>query len=203
MEIANASVIEREGSMDKLRHLAAMGVVALAAATTGCATAFRHGNGLTATVPENGRQVRVIAMNMSHVTPDLEVYEGNQRLMIASVRDHIWADATRNAVAEEGARGGASGGCVGVCPYSWTQRTRYGPGLFLDPGRPHVLRLVRGGSEATVTIAASMRPKWVFRDMFLFALAPVGWIVDASTGMWKEFPRLDVDRAFAQASRSH
>lgn len=191
-----------EGTINRSKQLAAVAVLALAAAATGCATAFRHGNGLTTKVPENGREVRVIAMNMSHATQDLEIYEGNQRLTIAKVRDHIWANATHNAVAEEGARSGASVGCSGVCPFSWTERTSYGPGLFLDPGRPHTLRLVRGGREVTVTVGASMRPKRFVRDMFLFALAPVGWIVDASTGMWKGFPRLDVDRAFGAASGS-
>lgn len=181
--------------MQRIRSVLLGGVMALA--LPGCATAFRHGNGLTVVEPEAGQNTRKIAMNLSHATAELQIFENGQPVPLRNVRDKIWSTAAGNAVRQRAAEASARPGGM----YSWEVRSAYGPGLFLDPGRPHTLRLVRGTEEATVTVQASVRPKWIVRDMFLFALAPVGWIVDGVTGMWKEFPRLDVDRAFRDAAR--
>lgn len=163
---------------------------------TGCATMFRKGNGLVQTVREEDRNVRLIAMNMRGATPDLRIYTGDRQLPIVAVRDNIWSTGVRNGVAQASASAAAQPGAV----YTWEEQTEYGPGLFLDPGRPHTLRLVRGGQEATVTVRASVRWKWIWRDALWGPLAFGAWGVDAATGSWKEFPRLDVERAFREAS---
>lgn len=66
----------------------ALGVAA--GSTTGCATMFRKGNGLTMVRPaEDGRNVRTIAMNMRGATPELRIFEGDRELSIVAVRDNI------------------------------------------------------------------------------------------------------------------
>jgi hypothetical protein len=183
--------------MIRVHRLYPLAILAMAVGPlAGCATLFHRGNGLTATVQENGQEVRLLAMNLDHATPDLRIYEDGVELPIAKVKDHIVSNAIRSSVSEAVARGG----CSGVCSYSWTERTSFGPGVFLNPHRPHTLRLVRGDQEAMVTVKTSWRIKWYFANMLLFVAAPVGWVVDGVTGSWNEFSRLDVDRAFRNAT---
>jgi hypothetical protein len=189
--------------MIRTERLYAVAIWALAAGPlTGCATMYHRSNGLRVTTQEDGRKVTRLAMNLDHATRDLQIYEDGQPLTISPVKDHIFANALSNEVRRSIARGAAAGSCVGVCTYNWDEVTEYGPAVFLDPHRPHTLRLVRGGQEATVTVKTHWRPKWYFYDMFLFVLGPVGWVVDGATGSWNTFSRLDVDRAFRDASRS-
>jgi hypothetical protein len=168
----------------------------------GCATLAN--GALKVKAQENGQQVGLLPMNLDHATPDLRIYEGDVEIPISQVRDPTFANAFKNALREAAARGAAahSPTCVGVCTYSWTETTQFGPGVFLNPKRPHTLRLVRGDRQATVTLKTSFRVKWYFLDMVFFPLAPVAWVVDGVTGSWKEFSRLDVDRAFRNATAS-
>jgi len=185
--------------MLRLDRLYPLAFLALAVGPlAGCATLFHRGNGLTAKAQEDGHDVRLLAMNLDHASADLHIYEGDHEIPIARVKDHIWANAIKNSLREAVARGAASS-CTGVCTYNWNETTSFGPGIFLNPKRPHTLRLVRGSEQATVTVKTSWRVKWYFYDMFLFVLGPVGWVVDGVTGSWNEFSRLDVDRAFRNA----
>jgi hypothetical protein len=189
--------------MIRVHRLYPLAILAMAIGPlAGCATAFHRGNGLTAKAQENGQEVRLLAMNLDHATRDLRIYEGDVEVPISPVRDHIWANAIKSSLREAVARGAAAGSCSGVCTYNWNETTEFGPGVFLNPHRPHTLRLVRGDQQATVTVNTSWRLKWYFYDMALFVLAPVGWVVDGVTGSWNEFSRLDVDRAFRSATAS-
>ena len=179
--------------MKRAHRMIALAALCLATASlTGCATMYHRGNGLRVTQVEDGKSVGKLAMNMDHATSDLQIYEGTQPLQISQVRDHIFSSGVRNGLSQSA----ASTSCRAPCTYSWTETTQYGPGLFLDPHRPHTLRLVRNGQEATVTVKTRWKVKWYFYDMALFVFAPVGWVVDGVTGSWNQFPRLDVDRAF-------
>jgi hypothetical protein len=189
--------------MVRTQRLYALAIWALASAPlAGCATMYHRSNGLRVRTQEDGRTVTRLAMNLDHATRDLRIYEDGQELMISPVKDHIFANALDNSLRQAVARGAAAGSCSGVCAYNWDETTEYGPAVFLDPHRPHTLRLVRGDQEATVTVKTHWRPKWYFYDMFLFVLGPVGWVVDGATGSWNTFSRLDVNRAFRDASRS-
>jgi hypothetical protein len=189
--------------MRRTHRLYALAIWALTSAPlAGCATFYHRGNGLRVTEVEGGQRVSKLALNLDHATRDLRVFENGVEVPISPVKDRIFANALSSSLHEAIARGAAAGSCSGVCTYSWDETTEYGPGLFLDPHREHTLRLVRGDQEATVTVKTHWRPKWYFFDMFLFVLAPVGWVVDGVTGSWNDFSRLDVDRAFHQASRS-
>ena len=191
--------------MVRARRLYPVAVLAMAMGPlAGCATLFHRGNGLTTKAQENGQEVRLLAMNLDHATPDLRIYEDGTELQISRVRDHIWSDAIKNSVSQAVHERAAEASCMNVsgCPFSWTETTSYGPGVFLNPHRPHTLQLVRGDQKATVTVKTTWRVKWYFYDMFLFVLGPVGWVVDGVTGSWNEFSRLDVDRAFRNATAS-
>jgi hypothetical protein len=186
--------------MVRVNRLIALASLALASASmSGCATMYHRGNGLRSTQVEDGKRVGTLAMNLDHASADLQIYEGNQALQISQVRDHIFSNAVGNSVNRTVASGSCSGRTT-PCTYSWTETSQFGPGLFLDPHRPHTLRLVRQGQEATVTVKTVWKAKWWFYDMALFMFAPVGWVVDGATGSWNQFPRLDIDRAFRNAS---
>jgi len=188
--------------MIRLHRLYPLALLALAAGPLGgCATLYHSGRGRAAKGEENGQQVKLVAVNLDHATPELHIYEGDVEIPLSPVQDKIWSDAIKNSLREGVARGAASG-CTGVCTYSWTEKTTFGPGIYLNPHHPHTLRLVRGDQQATVTLKTSWRVKWYFFNMALFVLAPVGWVVDGVTGSWNEFPRLDVDRAFRNAAAS-
>lgn len=147
--------------MVRLHRLYPLAILAVAAGPlAGCATLFHRGNGLTAKAEEDGKQVRLLAMNLDHASPDLRIYEGDAEIPISPVKDHIWANAIKNSLREAVARGAATSSCSGVCTYNWTEKTQFGPGIFLNPHRPHTLRLVRNGQEATVAVKTSFRVKW-------------------------------------------
>jgi len=189
--------------MFRVHRLYSLAILAMVAGPlAGCATLFHRGNGLTAQAQENGQEVRLLAMNLDHATPDLRIYEDGVELPIAKVKTHIVSNAIKSSVSEAVARGAAAGSCTGVCSYSWTETTNFGPGVFLNPHRSHTLRLVRGDQEAMVTVKTSWRIKWYFANMLFFVAAPIGWVVDGVTGSWNEFSRLDVDRAFRNATAS-
>ena len=182
--------------MHRLMAVAGLGFAMLS--QSGCATMYHRNNGLRIKQQQaDGRTIRVLAMNLDHATPDLQVFEGDQRLPIVEVRDHIFSNAVNSSINESVARNSCRSAPGTVCEYTWTARQDYGPGLFLDPSREHTLRLVRGGQEATVTVKTRFKVKWYFYDMLLFPLAPVGWVVDGMTGSWNQYPRLDIDRAFS------
>ena len=188
--------------MIRLHRLYPLALLALASGPLGgCATMYHSGPGRATKGPDNGQQVKLVAVNLDHATPDLHIYEGDVEIPLSPVQDKIWSDAIKNSL-RRGVAEGAASGCTGVCTYNWTERTTFGPGIYLNPHRPHTLRLVRGDQQATVTLKTSWRVKWYFYDMFLFVLGPVGWVVDGVTGSWNEFPRLDVDRAFRNATAS-
>ena len=184
--------------MNRLHRLiAAAGIGFAVLSQSGCATMYHRNNGLRIRQQQpDGRTIRVLAMNLDHATPDLQIFEGDQRLAIVEVKDHIFSSAVNSSLNESVARNSCRSAPGTVCEYTWTQRQNYGPGVFLDPGRSHTLRLVRNGQEATVTVNTHFKVKWYFYNMLLFPLAPVGWVVDGVTGSWNQYPRLDIDRAF-------
>lgn len=188
--------------MIRVHRLYPLAILAMAVGPlAGCATLFHRGAGWTAKAQENGHEVRLLAMNLDHASRDLHIYEDGVELPISPVKDHIWANAIKSSLREAVARGAASG-CTGVCTYSWNETTEFGPGVFLNPRRPHTLRLVRGDQQAIVTVKSSVRVKWYFYNLALFVFAPVGWVVDGVNGSWNEFSRLDVDRAFRNSMAS-
>jgi len=188
--------------MMRLQRLYPLAFLTIAAAPLGgCATMYHSGPGRAVKVEENGRQVKLVAVNLDHATEDLHIYEGDVEIPLSPVQDKIWSNAIKNSL-RRGVAEGAASGCTGVCTYHWNETTTFGPGIYLNPHRPHTLRLVRGDQQATVRLDTSFRIKWYFYDMFLFFAGPIGWFVDAATGSWNEFPRLDVDRAFRNATAS-
>ena len=191
--------------MIRLHRLYPLALLALAAGPLGGCATLANG-ALKVKAQENGREVGLLPVNLDHATPDLRIYEGDAEIQISQVYDQTFANAFKNGLREVAAREAAKGSprCQmgGSCSYSWTETTRYGPGVFLNPKRPHTLRLVRGDQQATVTMKTSWRVKWYFLDMVWLALGPVAWVVDGVTGSWNEFSRLDVDRAFRNAATS-
>jgi len=189
--------------MIRLHRLYPLALLALAAGPLGgCATMYHTGLGRSTRGQDGGREMKLVAVNLDHVTPDLHIYEGDVEIPLSPVQDKIWSNAIKNSLRQGIAEGSVAGCQQVVCKYSWTERTTFGPGIYLNPHRPHTLRLVRGDQQATVTLDTSFRIKWYFFDMFLFVAGPIGWVVDGVTGSWNEFPRLDVDRAFREAAAS-
>ena len=188
--------------MIRLHRLYPLALLAIAIAPLGgCATMYHSGPGRAIKAADNSEHVKLVAVNLDHATPDLHIYEDGVEIPLSPVQDKIWSDAIKNSL-RRGVAEGAASSCTGRCTYNWTETTSFGPGIYLNPHRPHTLRLVRGDQQATVTMKTSWRIKWYFYDMFLFVLGPVGWVVDGATGSWNEFPRLDVDRAFRNAAAS-
>jgi hypothetical protein len=176
--------------------------VALAGLTvmlSGCATMYVRGNHLRTVRDDEGEKVPLRVMNFDNATRDLRVFEGDRELLIMAVPDNVVENNFKNYVRQQEARSQCG---PGVCRYSWEETSEYGPGLWLDPRRPHTLRLERNGEAAVVTVKASFKPKWLFANWVWFTFAPVGWVVDGTTGSWKEFPRLDINDVFLRARRS-
>jgi len=191
--------------MIRLQRLYPLALLAMAAGPLGgCATMYHSGLGRATRGVDNGREMKLVGVNLDHATQDLHIYEGDVEIPVSPVQDKIWSNAIKNSLRQGVAEGAASYAACGqaVCTYKWTETTTFGPGIYLNPHRPHTLRLVRGNQQATVTLDTSFRIKWYFFDMFLFVLGPVGWVVDGVTGSWNEFPRLDVDRVFRNATAS-
>jgi hypothetical protein len=181
--------------MSRDRAFRVLAVVAAVVSMSGCATMFRHGHNLTLKDADRGDTVTKIALNLSHATQDLKIYEGDQLLPIVEVEDKIVRNAIANSTKESVARNSCR--TQPTCTYQWNEKTSFGPGIFLNPKREHTLRLVRNGKEATVNVSSHIHMRWWWMDGFLGPLCWVGWTVDAKTGMWRGFARLDVDKAFS------
>ena len=180
--------------MNRILRLTATGACVL---LSGCATLYLHSNHLNATTEVDGRKVTLRVLNFDHATLDLRIFEGDQELPIMAVPDHIIANNIRNTMAQEEARLHCG---PGTCRYSWTETRASGPGLWLDKGRPHTLRFVRNGQEATVTVRRTFKFGWFATNWALLMFAPVGWVVDGVTGSWNMYSRLDIDQVFRQAA---
>ena len=187
--------------MIRLNRLYPFALLALAAAPLGGCATMSHGY-LTTKRQENGRDVKLEQMNLDHASPDLHIYEGDAELPIERVvdkRHHVIENALSAAAAQARVNG-----CLGRCTayYTYKDEGGIGPGVYLDPTRPHTLRFVRGDQQATVTVKKSFKVRWYFLDMAWLALGPVAWVVDGVTGSWNEFPRLDVNQVFRNAMAS-
>jgi hypothetical protein len=174
------------------RHLSTTALILAAAllGTTSCATIFKHGHHYTDLTQVEGKPVRRVAVNISDATRDLQVFEGDQELQVVFVEDHIVSNAISNSLRQSGAEHAARPGEV----YSWEYTTSYGPGLFLDPMKPHTLRFIQGGKEATVTMKSHIRPAWIWADAFTGPLYPLAWYIDGKTRMWRSFDRIHLNK---------
>ena len=181
-----------------IRRILNLSLVASAVMSSGCATMYVHGNHLSTSAEVDGRNTALRVLNFENATPDLRIFEGDRELPLMAVPDHIIANNLRNYMAQEEARAGCG---PGTCVYSWTETRAFGPGLWLDKDRPHTLRFVRGGQEATVTVKRRFKVGWVFANWVWFTFAPVGWVVDGATGSWNTYPRLDINALFRTSGR--
>ena len=66
------------------------------------------------------------------------------------------------------------------------------PVVRLEMDRSHTLRIARGGREATITVAPSFHPKWIYWNFWLMVAYPAGLLVDGLHHSWTYFSGIDV-----------
>jgi hypothetical protein len=158
-----------------MRSVALLAVLCVGA--SGCATLVNRGS--VRSGPVAGGTAR---LELRHAYGRVEVFEGGNLLTLREgTGDHAWWDRQCRLLSTD------PSDCNGAI---------YFPYVELSRGAPHQLRLVRKGREAVVTVSASTHWAWLWANGVWLAAAPVGWVVDLTSGRMKYFGSLDVDRAF-------
>jgi hypothetical protein len=193
-----------------MKHGALVLLFGSCAVLSGCATITNQGNRQMKLEPDRrvgqtvvkGHTVRAEPILVTHLTDDTQIYDGAERLVVhldlygdsATYSDRLQpCDQVRAFVGKSDLQIVRWGELCGLAV----------PSVWLDTHTLHVLRVVQGGREGTVTIQSRTHWwPWVWVDFLLGPAAPVGLLVDALTGKWTYYGG-KIDVAAVVATPSH
>ncbi len=109
----------------------------------------------------------------------------------------------KTAAKESAARMNAEASCAPgqTCYYTYSVSQDIGPALLVPVWGPHQVRLVRGGSDTTVTIETHISWGQLYGDLWFGPLYPVALGIDFLVGPVKTYDGIDVNGLLGKAAR--